>query len=86
MPLTEDDLALVAQMLAEAPTLRAAAGGLRERFAPMRATVVDAHDMREEQPALRTGRRALYLAETDGHCWTVTRQPAMAAVLILTED
>lgn len=68
-----------------ADTVRQAAAGLRARFAPLRVVVVDAADMRDETPAARGPRRQLYLAATDGHCWTVTADPAQAAGLYLAE-
>ncbi len=85
MALSERDLPQLAQVLAESADLRAAAGELRSRYAPMRAMVVDPLDLRDEAPALRAGARALYLVATDGHCWTVTAEPAAASGFILSE-
>ena len=68
-----------------AGTLRQAAAVLRERFAPLRVVVVDAMDMRHEKPAAAGARRALYLGASDGHCWSVTDDPAQAAGFILTD-
>jgi len=48
--------------------------------------VVDAMDMRGETPALRLGSRSLYLATSDGHCWSITQQPDAATALILSQD
>lgn len=86
MPWDPAETAQARIILAEASSVRDAAARLRERYAPLRVTVVDAMDMRGEQPALRAGTRALYLASTNGHCWTVTQQPADTAALILAEE
>jgi hypothetical protein len=72
--------------LAEAATtVREAASALRSRFAPLKVVVVDAFDMRAETPAAMGDRRALYLGASDGHCWQVTRDPARAAGLFITD-
>lgn len=83
--LTESDIAAAGRILAAAPSVRDAKAELRERFPDMRAIVVDAFDMRHEAPALRAGRRSLYLASTDGHCWQVTGDPAAAFAFVITE-
>lgn len=82
---------LSARLLAEALALAEGAAGpreaaalLRQRFAPMRVVVVDAFDMRAEQPAVQGPSRALYLAASDGHCWSVTADPAEAVGLFLS--
>lgn len=69
----------------EAGTVREAAAQLRQRYAPLRVIVVDAFDMREETPAAQSARHQLYLAASDGHCWTVTADPAQAAGLYLAD-
>lgn len=77
---------LVAEALRLAETVataREAAALLRQRFASLRVVVVDAFDMRSEQPAARGARRSLYLGASDGHCWSVTTDPAQAAGFIL---
>lgn len=82
------DAALLANALALAeatPTLREAAAELRTRLAPLKVVVVDAMDMRDEQPAAAGASRALYLGATDGHCWQVTADLAQARGLILTD-
>ena len=43
-------------------------------------------DMRDETPALLLGARKVYLASTNGHCWSVTNQPDAADALILTQE
>lgn len=68
-----------------ADTVRQAAAALRERFAPLRVVVVDAMDMRHETPAAAGTRRVLWLGASDGHCWTVTTDPAQAAGFYLAD-
>lgn len=82
----QEELTVAARILGSAATLREAAEQLRTRYAPMRTTVLDAADLREEPPALRAGRRALFFASSDGHCWTLTQQAQAAQLLILTEE
>jgi len=86
MDLKEEELAVARRILAAAGSVREAAAQLRERFAPLRATVVDATDLRDESPTLRAGRRALFLATSDGHCWSVTPQTRGVQLFILTEE
>jgi hypothetical protein len=85
MALTEADIADAGAIVRAAATVRAAIPLLRARFPDMRASVVDPFDMRGEEPSLRVGQRALFLASTDGHCWTVTRNVAAASAFVLTE-
>ncbi len=68
-----------------AASLREAAAALRERFAPLRVVVVDALDMRGETPAASGARRSLYLGASDGHCWTMTADPAQAVGLFIAD-
>jgi hypothetical protein len=75
-----------AMLLADAAgTVREAAAKLREQFAPLRVVVVDAMDMRDETPAATGAKRALYLGETDGHCWTMTQDLAKTAGLFIAD-
>lgn len=70
--------------IADAATgVREAAAALRARFQPLRVVVVDAFDMRHESPAASGARHALWLGASDGHCWTVTSDPARAAGLFI---
>jgi hypothetical protein len=66
-------------------TVREAAAALRSRFAALKVAVVDAFDMRAETPAAQGDRRALYLGASDGHCWTVTGDPAQAVGLFISD-
>jgi hypothetical protein len=43
-------------------------------------------DMRDEKPALMLGARKVYLATSNGHCWSVTEAPEEADALILTQE
>lgn len=85
MALTPDQIEEARALLGAAPTLRAAAASLREQLPGIRASVVDAFDMRGETPGVQVGARSLYLMSTDGHCWNVTSDPAAASALVLTE-
>ena len=86
MSLDPQQLSDVQAIVAEAANVRAAAAVVRERFPGMRALVLDSHDMRAEEPTLQIGSRALYMVATDGHCWTVTGDPAQASGVILTQS
>lgn len=82
------DTATLADALAladAAGTVREAAAALRSRYAPLKVVVVDAADMRAEQPAAQGERRAIYLGASDGHCWQVTTDPAQVAGLFITD-
>jgi hypothetical protein len=67
-----------------AASVRDAAQALRERYALLRVVVVDAFDMRDETPAAVGPTRALYYGASDGHCWQVTSDPALAAGFFLS--
>jgi hypothetical protein len=67
-----------------AASVRDAAQALRQRFAPLRVVVVDAFEMRGETPAAVGSRCTLYYGASDGHCWTVTSDPAQAAGFFVT--
>jgi hypothetical protein len=72
--------------LAEAaPTVREAAQRLREHYRQLRVVVVDTLDMRDEVPAAQGATRAIYYGASDGHCWQVTGDPALAAGFFLAE-
>ena len=86
MAMTADYLHSAGVVIAAAPSLRDAAALWRARDPAVRVVVVDAREMRDETPALRLGKRCVYLASADGHCWHVTQQPEEATALILTQD
>jgi len=86
MAITPDDLRAAADVVTAAASVREAAATWRTRDPALRVMVVDAMDMRDETPALTLGRRRVFLATSNGHCWTITQQPAEATALILTQD
>ena len=86
MAMTSDYLRTVGEMIGAASSLRDAAAIWRARDPAMRVVLVDALDMRDETPALLLGARRVYLATSNGHCWTITPQPEEATALILTQD
>lgn len=65
------------------PDVRAAAAALRQRYPGMRVVVVDAFDMRQEPVAAQGTKVSLWYGASDGHCWTVTADPAQAAGLFI---
>jgi hypothetical protein len=73
-------------VIAAASSLRDAAALWRARDPAMRVLLVDAMDMRDETPALLLGARSVFLASTNGHCWSVTDKIDDADALILTEQ
>lgn len=86
MPLTPQHLQDIAGILAQAETVREAAARIRQQLAPLQTLVMDAFDMRRETPAIEVTGRSVYLMATDGHCWTVTPDPAQARALVLTQS
>ncbi len=86
MAITLDYLRDVGEVVTAASSVREAAALLRTQDPAMRVLVVDAIDMRDETPALQLATRRIYLATSNGHCWSVTQQSDAASALILTED
>jgi cytidylate kinase len=86
MAITTEQLSEAASIVSASPSVRAAAAAIRERFAPLKALVLDAFDMRDEQPAMQLDQRAIYLMSTDGHCWSVTAEPTKASAFVLTQN
>jgi len=86
MAMTADYLRSASEVIGAAPSLRDAAAIWRARDPAIRVVLVDAMDMRDETPALLLGHRRVYLATSNGHCWSVTEQPDEATALILTEE
>lgn len=85
MAFTPDYLRSAGEVIGAAPSLRDAAAIWRARDPATRVVLVDAMDMRDETPALLLGHRRVYLATSNGHCWSVTEQADEATALILTE-
>ena len=85
MALNAEQLTQVARIALRAVSLREAVGEVKQCFPWLRASAVDAIDMRGETPVLRIGDRDLYLMKSDGHCWSVTADPASAQGIVLTQ-
>jgi hypothetical protein len=68
-----------------AGSVREAAAALRTRHPALRIVVVDAFDMRGEPPVASGRHRQLHLGASDGHCWTVTGDAALATGLIVSD-
>lgn len=85
MAISTDDLASIGKLAASGVAPRDLAAVLRPRLAGLRVTVVDALDMRGETPAIRQPGCDVFLMAFDGHCWSMTADPALAAGIVLTE-
>jgi hypothetical protein len=85
MSVTPEYLSDASAVIGSAASVREAATLWRARDPAMRVLVLDAMDMRDETPALTVGARSVYLASTNGHCWSVTDNALDATALILTE-
>ena len=85
MGLNAEQLTEVARITLAAGSLREAVNGVHEALPGIRASTVDAFDMRGETPALRIGDRDLFLMHSDGHCWSVTADPLAAHGIVLTQ-
>ncbi len=86
MAITPEYLHQASEVLSAAANVREAAVLWRQRDPAMRVLVLDALDMRDETPTVTVGGRRIYLATSNGHCWTITAQMAEASALILTQD
>ncbi|MDP2771354.1 MAG: hypothetical protein Q8O81_16155 [Giesbergeria sp.] len=86
MAITPDYLRDAGEVVSAAASVREAAATWRARDPAMRVVVVDAMDMRGETAALTLGKRRIFLATTNGHCWSTTDLAEEASALILTED
>ena len=85
MAVSQPELQRIAALIDAAAGVREAAAAVRAEFPQLRTTAVDALDVRGEKPAFSVGSRRVYLVETDGHCWQLTREPARVAGLLLAE-
>ena len=74
------------EVIGAAASLREAAALWRAHDPAMRVVLVDAMDVRDETPVLLLGARKVYLASTNGHCWSVTDKAGDATALILTQE
>lgn len=86
MGLDAEQLTQVARITLAAASLREAVDGVRRVIPGIRASTVDAFEMRGETPALHIGNRDLFLMHTDGHCWSVTSDPLVADGIVLTQN
>lgn len=86
MAITAEQLTQVARVALASAGVREAVATLRNTLPGLRVSSVDAFDMRDEEPALRIGPCNLFLMESDGHCWSVTRDPAQALGIVLTQN
>lgn len=86
MSISTEHLRTAGELAGAAATLRDAASIWRSRHPDMKVVLVDAMDMRDEKPALMLGARKVYLATSNGHCWSVTEAPEEADALILTQE
>jgi hypothetical protein len=86
MAVSTEYLRDASEVIGAAASLRDAAALWRTRDPAMRVVLVDAMDVRDETPALRLGARKVYLASTNGHCWSVTDNADEATALILTQE
>jgi len=86
MSISTEHLRAAGELVGTAATLRVAATIWRSQHPEMKVVLVDAMDMRDEKPALMLGARKVYLATSNGHCWSVTEQPEEADALILTQE
>lgn len=85
MSINAEQLTQVARITLAAVTLKEAISEVRQILPGIRASEVDAFDMRNETPVLRIGDRDLYLMQSDGHCWSVTENPESAQGIVLTQ-
>jgi len=86
MSISTEHLRAAGELVGTAATLRDAATIWRSQHPEMKVVLVDAMDMRDEKPALMLGARKVYLATSNGHCWSVTEAPEEADALILTQE
>ena len=85
MAIDAAQLTQVARIALSAVTLKDAITEVRQVLPGIRASEVDAFDMRGETPVLRIGDRDLFLMQSDGHCWSVTDKPDHAVGIVLTQ-
>lgn len=83
MGLSADDMSALSGLGDAAPDVAALAATARARWNGLRVTVVDAVDVRGETPVLETASARVFLLGSDGHCWSMTTDPAAATGLML---
>lgn len=85
MSIEAAQLQRIAALIYHAVDLRTAVGAVRTEFPALRAQQVDALDVKDEAPAFQVGKRRVYLVACDGHCWQLTRDPALAGGVLLAQ-
>ncbi|WP_341674841.1 hypothetical protein [Niveibacterium sp. SC-1] len=85
MAIDAQELTQAARVALVAASVGDAVQALRRLLPGIRASAVDAFDMRGETPVLRLGDRDMFLMQSDGHCWSVTGDPAHAQAIVLTQ-
>ncbi len=83
MGLSADDMSALSGLGDAATDVAALAAAARARWNGLRVTVVDAVDVRGETPVLETASARVFLLGSDGHCWSMTSDPAAASGLML---
>lgn len=83
MGLSADDMSVLSGLGNAAPDVATLAAAARARWNGLRVTVVDAVDVRGETPVLETASARVFLLGSDGHCWSMTTDPAAATGLML---
>lgn len=83
MGLSADDMSALSGLGDAATDVAALAAAARARWSGLRVTVVDAVDVRGETPVLETASARVFLLGSDGHCWSMTTDPAAATGLML---
>lgn len=86
MSVDAGQLQRIAMLIARSADLHTAVAAVRAAFPQLRTQIVDALDVKTEQPAFRVGTRHVFLVASDGHCWQITRDPARAAGLLLAQS
>ncbi|MDD3764711.1 MAG: hypothetical protein PHP86_15575 [Nevskiales bacterium] len=77
--------ARIVELVGAAASTRDAVAAVRGAFPRLRATPVDALDVRDETPARSVAGRSVYWVESDGHCRRVTASAERADGLLLAE-
>lgn len=85
MGLSGEQLQHIGALVGAAASVREAASAVRAAIPGLRATVVDALDVRGETAALRVADRRVFLVESGGHCWHVTGDPQRAGGVMLVQ-
>ncbi|MBK7665714.1 MAG: hypothetical protein IPJ21_19675 [Sterolibacteriaceae bacterium] len=85
MGLSFDLIDQMCGLAAASPGAREAAAALRAAYPGLQVTRVDAMDMRGEAPVRRLPSCDLFLVDSRGHCWKVTRDPHSATAVAVAD-